>query len=155
MNVALTSQNQARSKRLLIGSSLFLIHGEPRITKTNGQKQKQLYFKSGIWERECHLSHICATSERVFPWILVDILNSYTPNRLPTIPSTHPPVINPHAYAPGGMKPAPYHLNGVATTSGIGRYDPYAPPRKPSASSIIPSTSSGIRPPSTSVQSFK
>ncbi|EDR14963.1 uncharacterized protein LACBIDRAFT_300609 [Laccaria bicolor S238N-H82] len=75
-------------------------------------------------------------------------LGAYTPNRLPTIPSTHPPVINSHTFVPGGMKPAPYLLNGTAATSGIARYDPYAPPRKPSGSSIAPSTSSGIRPPS-------
>lgn len=154
MNVALIFQSRARSKRLLIGLSLSLIPGEPRIMKTNGRKQRRSYFKSGIWERECHLSHTCATLQHAFSWFALQssvwliFCTRYTPNRLPAIPSTHPPVINTHTYVPGGMKPTPYLLNGTASTSGIARYDPYAPPRKPSGSSIAPSTSSGIRPPS-------
>ena len=97
MNVALIFQSRARSKRSLIGLSLSLIPGEPRIMKTNGRKQRRSYFKSGIWERECHLSHTCTTLQHAFFFdslfkVLSDLY--FAPVTRPiAYPQSHPPIL--------------------------------------------------------------
>lgn len=82
-------------------------------------------------------------------WSVVALLtytHSYTPNRMTAnavvLP---PPTILPGQYSPAALAKTPY-ANITGSTS-LGRYDPYAPPRKPAgASAPIASTSSIAKP---------
>lgn len=68
---------------------------------------------------------------------------SYTPNRMPANSAVAPTPSLHHTPYPVANT-APY-LPGVAGSSAIARYDPYAPPRKASHSAIA-STSAGLKP---------
>ncbi|KAH9486987.1 E3 SUMO-protein ligase pli1 [Psilocybe cubensis] len=73
---------------------------------------------------------------------------SYTPSRMPSLTTTLPPVPNPHtAYDP--PKPNHYTQALPGSSSSIGHYDPYAPPRRPTGLTPHPSSSAtkvtGIR----------
>lgn len=71
----------------------------------------------------------------------------YTPTRLPANPAVLPTSAAAHSsYQLSNISKPPPYTPGIAGTSALGRYDPYAPPRKATSSSApIPSSSSGLK----------